>query len=227
MAKQDMGLPKPPELEWNGGDQGSSLDGIIEYGRFLATEAHQWYVNEKRRKRFYAKGLRFFAILLTALAGIIPILTDVWVRDGGEAMIHPALASVFLAVAGTLVLYDRFFGFSTGWIRYTQSMMEIRVALNLFDINISKAKLNPAEIPSEGGGERAPSRAETVLQECSRLIESVNQAIQEETNRWDTEFRDALKRVEAETAAVRERALEREKEGAKAPKEDFSRGRPA
>jgi SMODS and SLOG-associating 2TM effector domain 2 len=61
-------------VKWNPGDPGTSLNDLLKYVEQEATRAIQWYFDHKRGKRFVSRAIQFLAIVLTATAGILPIL---------------------------------------------------------------------------------------------------------------------------------------------------------
>lgn len=198
MSKKDLQIPDLAALPSETGAPEEYLDGVVRYTRALALDACQWYGRERRWKRTGAKAIRVLVILATAAAGIIPILTEIFRDDP----ISPAWASVALAVAGTLVLFDRFFGLSTGWLRFTNAMMKIRIAINGFDMDLAAARL------AWGREGPDPRMVEEVVGRCRKLIATVNTVVLDETRQWDEEFRDALGKLD-EAAARAERNLEK------------------
>ena len=118
-------------LDWSADQRGKSLEQFIAYAHKLAVDTRDWYNLGKRDKQRAAKMLRVVAILATAVAGIFPILTQIYTTDGVPD-IEPAWASVALAVAATCIGLDRFFGFSSGWLRYIEAQTKIRNAIQVF-----------------------------------------------------------------------------------------------
>lgn len=186
MSKRDLRIPDLGEATENE----SPADAAVIYARGLAIDALQWYAGEKKRKQWPAKLLRALAILAMALAGIIPILTEIYKDAQGAPLISPAWASVSLAVAGTLVLFDRFFGLSTGWLRFIDAMMQIRREITAFDLDIAVFK---ADRPADGSD---PAAVDKVFERCRELVDQVNAVIIDETGEWNREFRDALKHLD-------------------------------
>ncbi|MEE4359880.1 MAG: SLATT domain-containing protein [Desulfococcaceae bacterium] len=189
MSKQDMNIPDLSQVSWEGGNSSESIEMIIRYSRNIAADAFNWYATEKKRKRRWVKSLRFLVILLLALGGIIPILTEIFKSPAGIPLFSPGWASVLMAAGGALVLFDRFFGLSSGWMRYTDAMMKIRVAMNIFDLEIADAKISAGEFPGH-------ENLKQVTERCRLLVNDVNSIVLEETRKWDNEFRDVLGKLD-------------------------------
>lgn len=185
MSKRNIKIPDFTQLSWDRENQWKSLDTVVEYARTVAIDVHDWYVTEKRRKQKAAKMIRLAAILMTALAGVIPILTEMGVTIMGS-QINAGWASVSVAAAGGLVLFDRFFGFSTGWIRFTATMMKVRNLINLFDMD----RVIICSSWTEDGPDKEQIRI--ILERCKQLVEEVNTAVIDETRKWDHEFSQAI-----------------------------------
>jgi hypothetical protein len=101
---------------------------IYEYSVGVASRAVSWYLTARRSKRRWARRLRVGAIIMVAIAGILPILSQIDVK--GQASIQPAWATVVLAIAVAFIALDRFFGFSSAWARYMATGQAISAALN-------------------------------------------------------------------------------------------------
>lgn len=214
MSSEDIKIPEstPPDFDGDG-----DLKSAIEYSRTLAANAHDWYARERKIKRFFAKSFRLLAILATAKAGLIPLLTQI-----GEPTdwyhLSPGWSSVALAVAGTLILFDKFFGFSTGWLRFTNAMTQIRLAIYDFDMGLKEIKLGCAEGLAEKGETGA------VMERCRTLAETVNRIVTQETQKWDNEFRKMIQKVDEAVKRERSGALETSEKkalkGAEKPNDD-------
>lgn len=189
MSKRDLRIPDLGGAVENE-SPGEAAERAIAYARGLALDAHDWYAGEKKRKQALAKTVRLLAILAMALAGIIPILTEIYKNAQGAPAISPAWASVSLAVAGTLVLFDRFFGLSTGWLRFIDAMMRIRREITEHDLKLAAIK---AGWPPDGPDKAA---LDEVFELCRQLVSRVNTVIIDETGEWNVEFQDALKNLD-------------------------------
>jgi hypothetical protein len=158
-----------------------------------AETAIAWYLRSKRPKQRLARWIRGSAIILAALAGIIPMLSEV---AGFRDWLHPVWASVMLGLAAALVMLDRFFGFSTAWIRYISTELHLRQILDEFRLDWEAQKI--------GWKNATPTDDETqrAVAHCHSFVTQVNGLVREETSLWVAEFQDTVKQLD-ETVKVK------------------------
>jgi hypothetical protein len=189
---------KPLEaLSWDLSTVLASLARLVNHAIVEAETAIDWYLGAKRSKQHLARWLRAGAILLTATAGVIPILTQIYATDGKPAF-SPAWASFALAVAATLVGLDRFFGFSSAWIRYITTEMRIRRILQGFRLDWETDKATwKGETPNDEQIQRVLARVKAFVLDVATIVEA-------ETNSWAEEFQSTLKQIEEAAKAKAE-----------------------
>lgn len=186
MSQRDLKIPDCSRIHITSDTPHQACQNVTEYARGIAIDAFHWYAREKKRKQLYAKVLRLSAILITALAGVIPILIEMY-PDSGYS---PAWASLAVAMAGLLVLIDRFGGFSTGWPRFIDAMLHIHHLIAAFDLECARIKIECAE--------KNPSTDQTdaLIECCQQLVAHVNAVVTDETRQWDREFKDVLNKLD-------------------------------
>jgi hypothetical protein len=174
-----------PELYWGTSQAQDSAQRLADYASYEAQIAIDWYLNKKKSKKDWAQRLRVLAILATAVAGLIPVLAQI-----SPNQIAPAWASVALVVAATAVGLDRFFGFSSAWIRFLTTEMQIRNALHQFllDWELQRIKLE-GEIPDL-------DRIQAMAQRCKDFICQINEILKDEMDDWVQEFRRNLAEID-------------------------------
>lgn len=131
------GKPKPQDIKpaelsspnWESEDDRQTLDTVYQHTVGIAVQAIDWYLTARRSKRKWARRLRAGAIIMVAVAGILPILSQIF-KSGDSVEIQPAWASVALAIAVALIALDRFFGFSSACARYMATGQALSAALN-------------------------------------------------------------------------------------------------
>jgi hypothetical protein len=190
---KDLGQHDLPQLDWKNPDK--ALSAIFDYAIAYAREAEGWYMNMRGPKRVGGRTLRVVAIALVGAAALIPILGEIY-GDGGKPAIPPAWASVALLVAATLIGFDRFFGFSTGWARFLTAGLEIGRLRHDFEFEWQELAVSPA---AEGPLNR--------LQLAHDFVEAVDKVVAQETGAWQSEFQAAL------DAATNELNQQRSKSG--------------
>jgi hypothetical protein len=189
----DLGAPPPIEgLRWDEASCEASLAAVYQHVAGGAETAIAWYLRAKRPKQHLAAGIRGGAICLAALAGIIPMLAEIPRFKG----LDPVWASIVLGLAAALVMLDRFFGFSSGWVRYISTELHLRQILDEFrlDWETQKAGWKAAALSDE--------QVQKALAICHAFAAQVNGIVREETNLWVAEFQDSLKQLD-ETVKAR------------------------
>jgi len=171
-------------------------------------EAVRWYVQGVRAKRGNAKVVRIGTVILGAVAAIIPIVSSriqtLWGLD-----IIP-FATVSAALAGGLVAADKYFGFSTGYIRYTNARQEIQAKIERFQMAWCRAAIQ------QGASNPPTPKAEvlnTGLTLIQELVDGIAATVQAETQQWMAEFKQSLEALEKSAAESKDAAAP----GANAP----------
>jgi hypothetical protein len=189
-VNDDIPIQKLEALKWNAASAEASLTSAYDYVVQLGSSAADWYLEAKRPKQHLAYALRLGAIILTAAAGVIPVIAEVWRNEHGAPKVSPALASVLLIMAATLVFLDQFLGCSSGWIRYVKAYMQIKAVLEQlqFAFAIDRAAWQ--------GNSPAVEQVQRTLANFKSAVAQVDEIVTTETNEWAAEFRSALRQIE-------------------------------
>lgn len=176
-------------LSWDPAEGAASLTVAYEKVQEHAQSAINWYLKSRRPKRLCGRVARLGAIGCTFIAGVLPIIMQIYTVDG-KTPFEPAWASVALAVAALLVLLDRFFGCSSAWMRFIITEHDIRRLLHefQFDWETEKAAWQTTSPSSE--------QVQRMMGRCKTFIGQVDAAIEKETATWVAEFQDALKQID-------------------------------
>jgi len=175
------------ELDWAPGNQEASLNTLVTQARQLANDAIAWYLRLRRPKRRAATGLRLLAIIAAAFAGIVPMLTGLEIARG---KIDPVWASILLAVAAASIALDRFFGYSSAWIRFITAELKIRQQLHEFQFDWEALRA------IWQGGPPSTEQVQDALQRCRTFLSFVDTTIREETAIWVQEFQETLRTID-------------------------------
>ena len=196
MAERARGDLKPNILEplcWEPDKLASSLDTVFTHaiGEAIdAIDAIDWYLRSKRRKKRWALFFRVVAIVAGSIAGILPMLSQVLLDASKQPVIQPVWASISLAIAVALVALDHFFGFSSGWMRYTAAELHIRQLLRAFQMDWEMQKVSwKASLPDA-------DQLQVMLTRAREFEIQVSTIVCEETSHWIQEFQGTLKQLE-------------------------------
>jgi len=123
------------------------------------------------------------------VAGIIPILAQI-LTENGKPRIQPAWASVALGIAAAFVLLDRFFGFSSAWMRYIATKLNIRQLTQEFQLDWE------ADKTAWLGAEPTSDQLRSTLARFKAFVTQINTIVRQETDAWIQEFQSTLKQID-------------------------------
>jgi low affinity Fe/Cu permease len=186
---EDIRPAELDSLDWRPEHARRSLDVIYQHVIGAASQAINWYLTARRPKRRWAQRLRVGAIIMVAVAGVLPVLSQIFAA-GSSVKIPPAWATVALAIAVALVALDRFFGFSSAWARYMATGQAISAALNQFRIDWQQSS---CKLPTDG---LTQENIDEFLKLAKTLVRKTDDLVQAETLQWVKEFRETLTEIE-------------------------------
>jgi hypothetical protein len=207
MASSPIDLSK---LSWNDTEVQNSLQVLHQYVEDQAQKQINWYWDKKRAKAQVSVLLRFTAIVLFVLGGLVPIV---------KATLPATVAAKFpfdfgqsgyllIGVAAGCMALDRFFGYSTGWIRYVTTAMAIEKSLEEFRLEWTRtmAKMR--------GASPTPEELETLIQTSAAFSLAIKSQVEQETKAWVVEFQTNLSQLEKDLQAKADEAKARAKPAA-------------
>ncbi|HKQ76326.1 MAG TPA: SLATT domain-containing protein [Blastocatellia bacterium] len=193
----------------------TEIPKIYRYVEDEAEHAIDWYMESLAWKKWWSRFIRYSAIVLGGIAGLLPIIASIWPvnwsRFGLSRQGVSLMTSLFIGIVAILFALDSLGDFSRGWIRYVLSAFDIRRALQEFRMNWASewAKLpHPLTVDN----------AAVLILLAKEFVLKVEQAIGEETRQWATEFAQNLAQMEKEMASKWEeqkKKIESEREAAK------------
>ena len=167
-----------------------SLNDVYDYAQKTAQVAGSWYMTSKNRKQGAAKALRFAAIILTALGGIVPFLVAGKYFGQNSTDLSQA-GYIALALAATCIAVDKFFGYSSGWIRYITTGMVLQRIMAEFQMDwavLQSGLPNAGEVPQ--------TQRELLLRRVQAFVLRIRDEIEKETAEWAVEYRGNLAELE-------------------------------
>lgn len=154
-------------------------------------EQSRWYNINKGQKTWPSKIIRFSSVILFGLGGVFPLIGKTSKVD------FTTWGYISIAIAGILLFLDRFFGFSSGWIRYTLTEMEInkRKADLQFQWKIEMIRI---ELSKELASIEKKIELMTMLKDFSKEIADL---VMQETNNWAAEFQTNISELQKMASA--------------------------
>jgi len=176
-------------LKWKKADEvQASINELYEYAEASANASIEWYGKQKNNLARMSQRLRSLAILLTTLGGLMPIVSALGVSTVNVNI--GQLGYLFLGLAAACVGYDRFFGYSSGWMRYitTKMLLEKSLAEFRLDWAMMVAKL--------GDHTPTPDQVQLMIQRLKEFLIAVNGHVEKETQTWISEFKTNIAELE-------------------------------
>jgi len=180
----------PRNLDWHTENRRDSLEQLYSFVNQECENAIAWYYASKRSKSRFGYFLRAGAIVAIAIAGVIPIIGEIYERPNSDGLplISPAWATIALAIAALFVALDRFGGYTSGWVRYVRTAQRLTILQSDFRLDWEEYRFRCPELSP-------PETREGILL-CRTFLRNVNLEIQSETNVWAQEFQQALLEVD-------------------------------
>ncbi|MDB5089719.1 MAG: hypothetical protein JWR09_3713 [Mucilaginibacter sp.] len=139
-----------------------------------------WYWKAKRSQRDFSKTIRATAILCFIASTLVPYIANYNKADASILYLGYILAGV----AGGVLMLDKFFGFSSSWVRYILLAKQLQQLRNTFVENWQVIYL--ANLPLN------PKRFSVLIDSLLTFQSACNDAIKAETEAWAKEFQDNL-----------------------------------
>jgi hypothetical protein len=183
-----------PSLEfplWNASNNWESLNAVFLVTLKQGEAAIEWYRDNIRAKRAGSRILRSVAIILGSIGALLPLIIAAASRfeesDARlKALVDAQWGYIAFAMAAACIAADKFYGFSTGWIRYMKTQLALEGALTdlRYDWVVLVAKL-PNLQPT-------PDQVQLMLQRLKDFVKSVRAEVEQETDAWVLEFQSNL-----------------------------------
>lgn len=190
MAKDNIQAAKL-SAELMKADRREALLGAFNVVLEKASSSIRWYEVSIKDKRRGALTVRLGALFFGALATLTPIVLSMLPSEFMKAHLSQlvALPTIFAASAAGLVILDRFFGFSSGWMRYLSTYLDLQAKVETFEIAWAKHFMTLSTPVSDPDFNHS-------LEVLGAFLGSVTGAVQSETREWIAGFQGALAEID-------------------------------
>jgi len=173
------------DLKWTKADDiQTSISKLYQYAEASANASIKWYGRHKNSLARWSQGLRSLTIILTSLGGLMPIISAL----GWSTVNVPVVGSLGLAAA--CVGYDKFFGYSSGWMRYITTKMTLEKTLAEFRLDWAMM------IAKLGDNPPTPDQVQLMIQRLKEFLLVTNNHVEKETQAWISEFKTNIAEIE-------------------------------
>jgi len=206
------------DIMWNAAEPLQSLRDLRKAAEEEAQKAIDWYWKSKRWKATLSRAIQLYALVLTALAGIAPIVIQVLRNSGMNIPMRfdsGAIASLCVGTAAALIGLDKAFGFSSGWTRYVLTATSMTKLLHEFRMDwvaLVSATNDSPTLEQQAG----------LIQRAKDFISGVQSMVLQETKDWATEFQNNMAQMEKDLKSQLD-TLKAEVEKTTKEKEDASK----
>jgi hypothetical protein len=177
---------------WNQQDPHVSLTRLYDWAVANAQQQIDWYEGKIKPKGRFSRTLLALAIIIGGMGALCPLI-DTACSDYENAICSIPfleLGYILIALAGVIIVFDRTFGFSAGWMRFMETKMNLQQALNEFRFTWAKALAK--QVPEYKKGEH---QQEPISALCD-FTSKVDMLLINETRAWVLEFRKNLTEVD-------------------------------
>ena len=193
------------DLSWKELD----IDGsLIMLRRYVETEARRqidWYHGKRKIKARISTGLRFVAILLFVSGGLTPIVKATLAADTMRRLPFDfgQAGYLLIAVAAGCVAMDRFFGYSSSWIRCITTALALEKSLEEFRLEWFR------DIAKLRGGAPDNTELDRLIVTCETFSLAIRGQVEQETKAWVVEFQSNLVQLERDLQSKADEAKAR------------------
>src|ERR1051325_3558525 len=178
----------------------TSLKSLHAFVECKVQQEINWYREKKATKATWSRFLRILTIVFSTLGGLVPLIQ----ASGMPSVVAGAIPAVFsriqfgqvgylfIGLAAGAFAFDKFFGFSTGWIRYLTTMLALERSLEEFRLDWLRLT-----VALDGKQPTAADYAK-FLDISKNVIVSVRAQIEQETQAWASEFQNTLQMLSEE-----------------------------
>ena len=198
---------QPPQWaapSWQTGNTQKCLDELRQYVERDVEAAIDWYYAKKPWKAWASQLLKFTTLLATGLGGLLPIVSATGFfaggRSGSDRQIHDLqvnqIGYLCFGLAAALLAFDKYFGYSTGWMRYITTAMSLETLLRNFRLDWARSTAALAGVTPSG------AVLEKLLQKIEDFCIAARTLVEKETQAWVMEFQTNLSQLEKEARAA-------------------------
>jgi hypothetical protein len=171
---------------WKSMPPQDAIHALFSFANSEAKNVTVWYQKAKRGKAMSSRLLRGLAIVLFVLGGLAPIVAGFLHGDNtGDRMVAINQGGyLMLGVAAGLLAFDRYFGVSSGWIRYMTSLAGIERLRSEFMLDWTVMLQKAPTIDA--------SAVLPFLERAETFQKAVLEIVEKETAAWVVEFQSSV-----------------------------------
>ena len=171
-----------PVIDWS-----IPKDSLFEIKRYISETVDSelcWYSTARFRNGFFTRTLRFLALILLGAGLLLPLTGIESITICGYKIL--SVGYICLATGGLILLFDKYFGLSSGFVRFYIAELEIEREIREFELTwqIEMVKVQNSNYTAES--------IINILITKKIFIQNISKIIQIETSAWATEFQTQI-----------------------------------
>ncbi len=178
--------------KWDAAKPDESLLHIQQWAVTQARERIDWYKVKSKGKKRWSVALRVMVISAAALGGLCPLIEATGVfgasAPGATEINLGRWGYVLIALAAATAGFDKYFGLSTGWMRFIVTQLSLERSLQEFQYDCALLHTQRQE---QQTGTSLP-----LLQRAKDFSMQVEDLTRQETDAWVQEFQSSLAELE-------------------------------
>lgn len=172
------------------------LQVLADYLETRTTSFINWFLEKKETPKRYSRWIRVLAIVLTTLGGLCPLLANVSLTVCSVSLLDTGnlhqWGYIFMALAGALILADRYFGCSNSWMRHMNAQVSLQRALDRFRLAWAFWRIQNPPADNKLNNEQIT----TAINLLTNFQAEVSQLMADEFEGWLNEFREQLRSLQ-------------------------------
>jgi len=167
--------------EWNGTDQPGSINALYLWVVQNTDKQIQWYNKRRPLRRYLAQGVRGVALGLGTLGALCPLAAPAMDKYWQSQL--PTLGYVFFAIGAAFVSFDRYYGFSSSWMRFASTQLSLEMFLREFQFDWVLLQSQTFSAASS-------------IQKLKEFTGKVDGIVKQETDAWINDFKNNIAELE-------------------------------
>lgn len=176
-----------------------TIQHIFAHVEAQSLKARSWYWASIRVKRISSTVARALAYAAAVAGTTAPVVAAIW-ADAQERLLATQLGVVAWVVAGLVMLGDRVFGWSSGWLRYVSTVLAMERLTQQFNLDWA------AYLIAKGTEPLTLTDAKALFDLARRYLGDLDARVKEETDGWVAEFNTGMSELTETLKTQRENA---------------------
>lgn len=133
-------MPNNDFPKWDNNDPVKSVNNYFRWLTRKAEDQVDWYEQRRIPQKSWSQRTRWLSLSFATLGALCPLAAPMQIFKGNNL---PEWGYIFLALGALIMTFDRLYGFSTSWMRYASTQLNLDIALREFQFEWAQLKSTP------------------------------------------------------------------------------------